>query len=233
MELYTGTSGFGYKEWKGNFYPEKISPKKMLPYYAARLGAVEINNTFYRMPTGSVVKSWADQVPEKFLFAIKAPQVITHIKRLQNVREETHFFLTAVSVLSGKLGCVLFQFPAGFHRDIDALKNFIGLIPDGIPCAFDFRSPSWRDPEVLDLLGKRKFCQGIEDTDENPVDAVTSTAPWGYFRLRRENYTGADLKKWADRILAQKWERVFVFFKHEDDMAAKGPYFAESFRKLF
>jgi len=232
MKIYTGTSGFGYKEWKGNFYPEKISGKKMLAYYSSRLETVEINNTFYRMPTANMLKSWAEQVPKGFLFAIKAPQVITHIKRLQNVGEETRFFLGSISTLGNKLGCALFQFPASFHEDLKLLQGFLDLIPPKIPCAFDFRSSSWLNPGTYALLSKRKFCLGIEDTDEKPITGITSIAPWGYFRMRRADYTSSGLEECAEKVLSQEWKKAFVFFKHEDDAAAKGPQLAMSFRDL-
>src|SRR5574340_1151411 len=151
MKIYVGTSGFGHKEWKGKFYPERISPKEMLPFYAARLTAVEINNTFYHMPTESVLASWAAQVPDDFVFALKAPQVITHLKRLRNVSEEIEYLFRSLSVLERKLGPVLFQFPKSFHADRPALKDFLALIPVDISCAFEFRSPSWLDVEILDL----------------------------------------------------------------------------------
>ena len=230
MKIYVGTSGYGYKEWKGKFYPEKISPKEMLRFYSERLGAVEINNTFYHMPTESVLASWAEQVPDDFVFAIKAPQVITHLKRLKNVDEETEYLFRTLSVLDRKLGPVLFQFPKSFHADHPALKDFLDLIPGNMSCAFEFRSPSWLDAEILDLLRERGYSLCIEDTDENPANEIISTASWGYLRLRRSDYTDADLSQWMERILSQEWEKAFVFFKHEEE--AKGPEMAMRFREL-
>jgi len=230
MKIHVGTSGYAYKEWKGKFYPEKVSPKEMLRYYSGRLDTVEINNTFYHMPRESVLISWAGQVPDDFVFALKAPQVITHLKRLRNVVQEVEYLFTTLSVLEGKLGPVLFQFPKSFRADRTALQDFLGLIPGGMPCAFEFRSPSWLDDEVLDLLRKRKSSLCIADADENPANEIISTAPWGYLRLRRSDYTDADLSQWLERILSQKWERAFVFFKHEDD--GKGPEMAVRFREL-
>ncbi len=221
MKIYTGTSGYGYKEWKGGFYPEKLAASKMLSYYSARLETVEINNTYYRMPTLPVVKAWALQVPGGFVFAIKAPQIITHIKRLENVAGETRFFLSSVSALNNKLGCVLFQFPASFRDDQRKLKDFLRLIPAKIPCAFDFRSATWMNSGTFTMLKKRNFCICMEDTEEKPIKKITSTADWGYFRLRREDYTKAAVKLWAKKIRAQKWRKAFVFFKHEEEDASK------------
>jgi uncharacterized protein YecE (DUF72 family) len=230
MKIHVGTSGYAYKEWKGKFYPEKISPKEMLRFYSGRLKAVEINNTFYRMPKESVLTSWAEQVPGDFVFALKAPQVITHLKRLWNVSEETEYLFKTLSVMDRKLGPVLFQFPKSFRADRPALEDFLGLIPGDRACAFEFRNPSWLDGEILDLLRERGSSLCIADTDESPADEIISAAPWGYLRLRRSDYTDADLSQWLERILSQKWEKAFVFFKHEDE--AKGPEVAVRFREL-
>jgi len=232
MKVYTGTSGYGYKEWKGKFYPEKLAAGKMLAFYAGKLPAVEINNTFYRMPQYSVLEAWAEQVPREFSFAVKAPQVITHIKRLHKVREETRFLMTSLKGLGAKLGAVLFQFPASFHQDLPRLEEFLGLIPRKIPCAFDFRSASWLNQETAALLKERGFCLCLEDTDEKPAGEPIPAAPWGYLRLRREAYTAADLERWAEMIRGQNWEKAFVFFKHDNDTAAKAPALAASFAGL-
>lgn len=229
MKIHVGASGFGYTEWKGKFYPEKISTRDMLRFYSERFDTVEINNTFYRMPTEGVLNSWAEQVPDDFVFAIKAPQVITHLKRLRNVDEETGYLFRTLSVLGKKLGPVLFQFPKSCHADFTALRDFLELVP-GISCAFEFRHPSWLDDEILNLLRKRDYSLCTADTDEDPADEIIGTASWGYLRLRRSGYTDADLSQWMKRILAQKWERAFVFFKHED--TAKGPEMAVRFREL-
>jgi uncharacterized protein YecE (DUF72 family) len=230
MKIYVGTSGFAHKEWKGKFYPEKISPKDMLRFYAGRLNTVEINNTFYHMPTESVLTSWAEQVPDDFVFALKAPQVITHMKQLRNVFEETEYLFRSLSVLDRKLGPVLFQFPKSFRANAPALEDFLPLIPATASCAFDFRSPTWLEGGIPDLLRKRECSLCIADADENPAQEIISTAPWGYLRLRRSDYTDADLSQWVERILSQKWERAFVFFKHEDE--AKGPQMALRFQEL-
>ena len=230
MRIFIGTSGYGYKEWKGKFYPEKLSAKKMLGFYSERFGAVEINNTFYRMPTESVLKSWAGQVPEDFVFAIKAPQVITHRKRLKNVDSETEFLFRSLSTLDRKLGPVLFQFSKTFHANPALLKDFLSLVPENISCAFEFRSPSWLNTETISLLHEKRHSLCLEDTDENPANEIVRTASWGYLRLRRSDYTDADLSQWMERILGQEWTKVFVFFKHEDE--AKGPEMAMRFYEL-
>lgn len=230
MKIHAGTSGYGYKEWKGIFYPEKISPGEMLRFYAERLGAVEINYTFYHMPTEKVLSSWVEQVPDDFAFALKAPQVITHLKRLKNVEEETEFFFRTLSLLGRHQGPVLFQFPKSFRADLPALKDFLALIPEEVSCAFEFRSPTWLAAEVLELLRENQCSLCLADTDENPAEAIIGTASWGYLRLRRSGYTKADLAQWLERIRAQKWKQAFVFFKHEEE--ARGPEMAMHFQEL-
>ncbi len=230
MKIFVGTSGYGYKEWLGKFYPAKISPKEMLHFYAERLSAVEINNTFYHRPTEPVLASWAAQVPDNFILALKAPQVITHLKRLRNVAAETEYLFRTLPILGRKLGPVLFQFPKSFPVDRPRLEDFLALIPGNISCAFEFRNPSWLDDGILNLLRERDYSLCTADADENPAARVISTAPWGYLRLRRSVYTEADLAQWLGKILAQKWEKAFVFFKHEGE--AGGTEMAIRFREL-
>ncbi len=230
MKIFVGTSGYGYKEWKGIFYPEKISPKEMLGFYAERLSTVEINNTFYHMPTTPVLASWSAQVPDDFVFALKAPQIITHLKRLHDVAGETEYLFKTLATLDKKLGPVLFQFPPNFRADHSRLADFLTMIPSYIPCAVEFRHPSWLEAKILDLLREKGLSLCLADTDEHPVDEIVSTAPWGYLRLRRTDYTEADLSRWLERILAQPWQQAFVFFKHEEE--AKGPQTAMRFREL-
>ena len=202
----------------------------MLRFYAGRLGTVEINNTFYHMPRESVLTSWAEQVAGEFVFALKAPQVITHLKQLRNVFEETDYLFRTLSVLGRKLGPVLFQFPRSFRADAPLLEDFLALIPGDTACAFEFRSPSWIDAGILDLLRKKGASLCIADSDESPAHEIISTAQWGYLRLRRSGYTDAELSEWAERILKQKWEKAFVFFKHEDE--AGGAELAVRFQGL-
>ena len=230
MKIYVGTSGYGYKEWKGIFYPEKISPKEMLHFYGERLNAVEINYTFHHMPTVAGLTSWAEQVPDGFSIALKAPQVITHFKLLKNVGEETKYFFRTLSVLGKKLGPALFQFPGSFRANHSALAEFLDLVPAEMQCAFEFRSKSWLKGDILELLRQRGYSLCTADSDEKPAHEIISTAPWGYLRLRRTDYTEADLCQWLEKILLQEWERVFVFFKHEDE--AKGPELAQLFLEL-
>jgi len=230
MKIYVGTSGYGYKEWKGIFYPEKITPHDMLHFYGERFDTVEINYTFYHMPTVAGLTTWAEQVPADFSFVLKAPQVITHFKLLKDVNEELKYFFKTLSVLKKKAGPVLFQLPGSFRANRTVLEEFLDHVPAGSACAFEFRSKSWLTRGILDLLRDHGCSLCTADSDEKPAEEIISTASWGYLRLRRSDYSEADLSQWLERIMAQNWERAFVFFKHEDE--ARGPELARQFREL-
>jgi uncharacterized protein YecE (DUF72 family) len=230
MKLNVGTSGYSYKEWKGSFYPEDLAAKAMLAYYAERLPAVEINNTFYRMPQQSMLEQWRSQVPANFRFSLKAPQRITHFKRLKETEEETKYFLETASVLGDGLGVVLFQLPPNMKKDLSRLESFLQTLPAGPRAAFEFRHPTWFDDEVLTTLQKNNRALCIADTDDLPATHIDSTADWGYLRLRRVEYGEAELSEWLKRVNEQAWSETFVFFKHEDE--GTGPKLASQFLKL-
>ena len=227
MKLSVGTSGYSYKEWKGPFYPEKLPAKEMLGFYAERLPAVEINNTFYRMPKESVLQDWAAKVPESFRFVLKASRRITHFKRLKGAEDETGYLWRTAGVLGERLGAVLFQLPPNLPADLSRLQTFLETLPEDGRAAFEFRHPSWQDDEVLEALRGRGCAWVAVDDGESEPEAPRSTADWGYLRLRAPAYTGAELSAWAQRVRAQDWEQAFVFFKHED--AGAGPALAAEF----
>jgi uncharacterized protein YecE (DUF72 family) len=230
MKFHVGTSGYSYKEWQGIFYPETISPREMLHFYGERFNAVEINYTFYHMPTERLLVSWGAQVPDDFAFVFKAPQVITHRKRLKEVNEEADYYFRTLSLLGGRLGAVLCQFPASFRANLPRLEAFLDLVPATVRCAFEFRSPTWLEAGVAELLQARGHSLCTADSDESPAREISATASWGYLRLRRSTYTEADLQQWLELLRAQPWERTFVFFKHEEE--ASGPAAALRFQVL-
>lgn len=230
MKLHVGTSGYSYKEWKGNFYPEKLPAKEMLPYYASRLSAVELNNTFYRLPQPSMVESWKTQVPDDFRFSVKASQRITHFKRLKEVEDETKYLLETVGGLEDRLGVMLFQLPPNMKKDRERLASFLKHLPANTPAAFEFRHPTWFDEDVLQLLSSENRALCVSDTDDLPVTHIDKTSDWGYLRLRRVNYSRDDLVKWVHQINAQQWNTAYVFFKHEDE--GTGPKLAAEFVEL-
>ena len=230
MKLHVGTSGYSYKEWKGNFYPEDLPAKEMLAYYSRRLPAVEINNTFYRLPQPAMVENWRDQVPDDFRFSIKATQRITHIKRLKNCADETKYLLDTAALLEARLGVVLFQLPPNSKKDAERLKDFLDLLPGDQRAAFEFRHESWFDDEVIQLLQAKNCALVVSDTDEKPLTEIISSADWGYLRLRKTNYESSDLVEWMKRVQDQKWKDAFIFFKHEDE--GVGPKLAKQFLEL-
>jgi uncharacterized protein YecE (DUF72 family) len=214
MLLHIGTSGYSYKEWKGTFYPEDLKAAAMLSYYAERLGTVEINNTFYRMPTRKLLESWASQVPDSFRFVLKVSQKITHFKRLKEVGEEVEYLMGTVRVLGPRLGPLLVQIPPNFARDDARLSTFLDLV-DGARVALEVRNASWLVPEVYTLLEKRGVALVTSETDEEQDPQLVRTAPWGYLRLRKTAYTPKELAGWSKKIAQQAWDEAFVFFKHE------------------
>jgi uncharacterized protein YecE (DUF72 family) len=229
MRVLAGTSGYSYKEWRGSFYPEKLATDKMLRFYGEQFDSVEINNTFYRMPSEKVLVQWAEQVPEGFRFVLKASRRITHQHRLKNAGEPLGYMLRNASVLGDKLGPTLFQLPPNLKQDLARLQDFLVLLPNRWPAAFEFRNASWFDDQVYDALRERGAALCVADTEDGETPLV-STASRGYLRLRREAYSNRDLAAWAERIAEQPWEEVFVFFKHED--AGAGPALARRFLEV-
>ncbi len=229
MKFFVGTSGYAYKEWKEHFYPKDIAPADMLKYYAGTFNAVEINNTFYRMPRESVVANWSEQVPSGFSFVLKATRRITHLKRLKDVSAELDYFLQATSELRKKLGPILVQLPPNFKKDLPRLEEFLKQIPKRFRTAMEFRHASWFDDEVYAVLETSGAALVVSDSAEE-APAVTSTARWGYLRLRREAYEDHDLEGWVTRIRDNGWQEVFVFFKHEDE--GTGPRLGKRFLEM-
>jgi uncharacterized protein YecE (DUF72 family) len=230
MQVWVGTSGYSYKEWKGSFYPEDLPAKGMLSYYAEQLPAVEINNTFYRLPRASVLEGWAEQVPDGFRFALKASRRITHFKRLKGAEEETDYLVRTASVLADRAGVLLYQLPPNFKRDTERLSAFIEQLPNPGRSAFEFRHESWFEDEVYDILRAGNCALCIAQTDELPEPAAVATADWAYLRLRKTEYEADEIEDWAKRLRDGPWGEAYVFFKHED--AGTGPRLASRFLEL-
>lgn len=230
MRVLTGTSGFSYKEWKGSFYPEDLPADAMLRYYAERLPAVEINNTFYRMPKAELLAGWAEEVPDGFRFVLKASQRITHFKRLKDVSEEVGYFLRVAATLGDRLGPILFQLPPNLKKDLPRLSEFLELLPAATRAALEFRHASWFEDDVFEALRARGAALCVAE-DEELAAPLVATAGWGYLRLRRPDYGDAEVQSWADRVRAQSWEEAYVFFKHED--AGTGPRLATQMLSRF
>jgi len=229
--LFVGTSGYAYKEWKGSFYPEKLPAREMLAYYGERFPAVEINNTFYRMPSESVLLGWRNAVPDRFQFVLKASRRITHFKRLKDTADELGYVLKTSAVLQDQLGPTLFQLPPNLAKDSDRLAAFLDLLPPRWRAAFEFRHESWFDPDVYQILADHEVALVSAETEESDEVPFSATTGWGYLRLRKPEYSDAELRDWERRIKSQSWDRVYVFFKHEDE--ATGPRLANQFREIY
>ena len=230
MDFFVGTSGYSYPEWKGTFYPAKLPAKQMLGFYGERFRTVEINNTFYRPPSASVAEGWAAQVPAGFRFALKAPQEITHVRRLRDVGAQVSSLLEGADALRERRGPILFQLPPNFQKDGPLLREFLALLPPGCRAAFEFRHQSWFDDEVFTLLGDHDSALCVADAEDDLAVPFVATAGWGYLRLRRPDYPDTALTIWAARMRKQHWRDCFVFFKHED--AGKGPQMASRLLEL-
>lgn len=229
MRAFIGTSGYSYKEWKGAFYPRDLNAEEMLPFYAARFSTVEINNTFYHMPSKPVLQHWAAQVPAGFVFALKASQRVTHRQRLANVGELVGYLVAASAELGDRLGPTLFQLPPNLKCDLDRLRAFLALLPHGWRAAMEFRHSSWRNEAVHELLHAHDVALCAADTGEEE-GVIVPTASWGYLRLRRSEYDDAVLSAWATRIREQAWGDAFVYVKHED--AGAGPRYAAAIEAM-
>ena len=234
--LFAGASGFSYKPWKGPFYPEDLPDAEMLSWYAARLPAVEINNTFYRLPKPKLLEDWAAQTPDDFRFVLKASRRITHMQRLKEVGELVDYLFKTAATLGPRLGPLLFQLPPYMKKDLDRLRTFLDLVPPDRKVALEFRNAGWFEDDVFDALRARGAALCVAETEpadkeggKDPAPLV-ATAPWGYLRLRRETYTDADLAAWLGRMRGQGWSEAYVFFKHEDDGTA--PVFAQRLLQL-
>ncbi len=215
--ILAGASGFSFKEWKGEFYPQKIKPEEMLPFYSARLPTVEINSSYYAMPKTATLENWAARTPDGFRFAIKSPKRITHDGRLNadKVTEATAHLFAALTTLGAKRGPVLFGLPPSMKMDLPRLADFLQLLPKDHRAAFEFRHDSWFCDEVYAALEGAGASLCLSEREDNAPPPLVETAAWGYVRLRLESYSDQDLKHWAKRLQGARWSDVSVFFMHE------------------
>jgi len=225
VKVWIGTSGYNYPEWRGSFYPDKLPAAKMLSYYAERFSSVEINNTFYRMPSAPVLLGWTDATPQQFKLTLKAPKRITHQARLRDCASALDYFMKLAVTLGPKRGAALFQLPPFLRRDLGLLDAFLTTLPPDSGAAFEFRHASWFDDELYTLLARHGVALCVADSEKLSTP-VQITASYAYFRLRDEGYQETDIERWAQIIAtrAAHCHDVFVYFKHEE--SGKGPAFA-------
>jgi uncharacterized protein YecE (DUF72 family) len=224
VRILAGTSGYAFKEWKGNFYPQDLKDDGMLGYYASKFPAVEINNTFYRLPKENVLRDWAAQVPETFTFALKASQRITHYTRLKEESASlVDFLLKNTATLGARLGPILFQLPPNMKKDVTRFRGFLGLLPDDRRYVFEFRHESWFDDEVYDAMRERDIAMCIAEQEDFRCPVVC-TSTWGYLRLHKLDYDASALVDWAKCVTGQQWNQAYVFFKHDEtEKGGSGP----------
>lgn len=230
MNAWIGTSGFQYPEWKGGFYPADLSAKEMLPYYAERFSSTEVNYTFRSLPSEKTIHNWDEATPAAFRFSFKAPQRVTHFSKLRGCGGILEVFQKAITLAGPKCGPVLFQLPPTFRKDAEVLRAFFQDVPKGLRCAFEFRDAGWFDDEVFEILRSANAALCIAENEELATPAV-ATADFGYLRLRREDYTPAQIKKWAGWISKQSaaWSDAHIYFKHEE--RGVGPKFGQAMQR--
>jgi uncharacterized protein YecE (DUF72 family) len=221
-QLFAGTSGWAYPSWKPDFYPEKLAQKKFLSYYATKLNTVEVNFTFRQLVKDSTIQNWIQETPPGFRLGVKAHQVITHIKRLKGTEEFVKRFLATIEPLAsaGKLGPVLFQLPPNLKADPALLKDFLSVVPHGVPSAFEFRHESWFGDPTWDLLRSCNAAMCVAETEARTTPDVV-TGAFAYYRFRKPTYTPEERRAMVDRIREHlaAGRDVFAYFKHEETPA--------------
>lgn len=219
---YIGTSGWHYDDWRRRFYPEKLPKAQWLGFYARHFPTVELNNTFYRLPSEEAFQRWYDSSPSGFTFAVKVSRFITHIKRLKDSEEAVTNFMSRASLLKDKLGPLLYQLPPGLHRDDERLDSFLSSLPGGLKHVIEFRHESWLDDEVYDIL--RKYRVGLCVFDMPRLTSpLLATADFAYIRFHGSDslysscYSDEEMADWAGRIaaLAENLEAVYIYFNND------------------
>ena len=221
-QVYIGTSGWHYKHWLGTFYPEKTPASKMLAFYINKFDTVELNNSFYHLPSKLSMNAWHDNTPENFVFAVKGSRFLTHMKKLKDARQGLERFLDAAEELKEKLGPILFQLPPNWELNIERLDEFLSILPTYHRYTFEFRNPTWETEEVHNLLAARDASYCIYDLAgyQSPLQITTD---FSYIRLHgpggkyQGTYTDAALSTWADRVVewSHTLKSVYVYFDND------------------
>lgn len=216
QERFVGTSGFAYPDWRPRFYPDGLAQAKLLAHYATRLNSVEINYTFNRFPTEKLLAGWAEKTPESFVFSLKLPKAITHIRKLRDCAEDLSRFVAPVRSLGRRLGAVLVQTAPTFQADHATLKSFLAPLPPDIRFGFEFRHPSWNTDDTLRLLGEHGCAWVWAEDDDADATMHDTAAGFAYLRLRKSAYP--DVADWARRIAAIDAD-VYAYLRHDEDGA--------------
>ena len=220
MRYYIGTSGWHYDHWRDEFYPKDMAKSKWLGFYSRHFSTVELNNSFYHLPSEKAFINWRDSSPPEFIFSVKVSRFITHIKRLRDTDEPTASFMARARLLEGKLGPVLYQLPQNLKRDDQLLENFIQMLPNNACHVFEFRHTSWFDDKVFDLLRRYNISFCIYDMPDfnTPVIATSELA---YIRFHGSHqlyggcYSNNELEGWAEKITQLESRVVFAYFNND------------------
>ena len=229
MRYYIGTSGWHYNHWQGRFYPETLSKVKWLEFYATHFNTVELNNSFYRLPSEAAFAAWHESSPANFIFAVKVSRFITHIKRLKNTEEAVEKFISRAKILGDKLGPLLYQLPPNMHRRDEVLESFLSTLPRGLKHVIEFRHQSWLEEEVFETL--HKYNVGFCVFDMPSVNCpLVATADFAYVRFHGSSalysscYSDKELADWAKRLsdLAVNLKEVYIYFNNDAEAFAVG-----------
>lgn len=228
QDIKIGTSGWMYDHWIERFYPEDIKKKSMLEWYSNQYSAVEINNTFYQLPSIKSVKNWIDSVPKDFTFSVKASRYITHMKNLKDPQESTEKFFNVTKHFKQKLGVILFQLSPNWHLNYDRLKNFIEALPKKYKYAIELRHKSWYCEKIYGLLREHDIAMCFHDFHGEKSPLIITSDELIYIRFHgsngfyQHNYSGKTLDKWAIKI--KKWidevRDIYIFFNNDAEANA-------------
>ncbi len=224
-QVHIGTSGWHYKHWRSSFFPDKLPTAKWLRWYAERFDTVEINNSFYRLPQTSAIKTWRHETPADFCFAVKASRYITHNKKLKDPEGNFEKFFAVVGKLERRLGPILFQLPPSWKINAERLDEFLSGLPRGLRYVFEFRNPTWNVPEIYEILRRHNAAYCIYEL-AGFISPLEVTADFVYVRLHgpgdkyQGDYPTATLREWASRIEAWRKDLKQVFVYFDNDQAA-------------
>ena len=227
VDYYIGTSGWHYDHWRHRFYPGELDKRKWLEFYTRNFTTVELNNSFYRLPSETAFAAWYDSSPANFTFAVKVSRFITHIKRLKDTEEAVEKFITRAKILDKKLGPLLYQLPPSMHCDDERLASFLSVLPQGIKHVFEFRHQSWLEERVFEIL--RKYNAGLCIFDMPSLSCpLVATADFAYIRFHGSTglysscYSDEELADWTRKLtsLASNLETLYIYFNNDAEAFA-------------
>ncbi|HEV2391884.1 MAG TPA: DUF72 domain-containing protein [Verrucomicrobiae bacterium] len=227
--IFIGTSGWSYKSWEKHFYPADVPKARHFEFYTTQFRTVEINLTFYRLPTLNMARGWRDKAPPGFVYAIKGSRFITHMKKLMNLGLGLGRFFSRLRPLEKRIGVILWQLPPVLRKDGPRLGRFLKRLPERYEHAVEFRHPSWLDDEIFSLLEQRRVAHvSVSSLGMPPNFTVTSGVVYIRFHGLEggaaHDYTRDELKPWAGHIRqqARRGKKVFVYFNNDANVRAPG-----------